>query len=138
MTMPRRSSKPEPLREFPRDVVLRLPTNRDCCTPEETAFWKQTLSMTMNGKTPREVAEFAASGLDDPMLVRAYNTIRDATRRWARMGDTWAPWDNPDHSDFLRTIPKACGMGGRMYDPAPANSNITFNITPTPNPLEME
>jgi hypothetical protein len=100
--------------QFPddhREVLLKLPDLDECCTPAETAFWQVTLGMALNGKTPREVAEFAAQGLDDPMLSRAYPQIREALSKWARMGDTWAPWDRPEESDHLSTIPKAKDMG---------------------------
>ena len=83
-----RRAFPKP-REFPRDVLLKLPSAEDCCTPEETAFWKQTLQLAQGGARPRVVAEFAAHGLDDPNLVRAYPVIREAMVKWATMGDSW-------------------------------------------------
>jgi hypothetical protein len=88
-----------------------LPSEEECCTPAEMSFWQTTISMSLSGRSPREVAEFAATGLDDPMLVRAHPQIREALAKWARMGDTWAPWDQPEQSDHLRTIPKARDMG---------------------------
>ena len=100
--------------QFPsehREVPLKLPSVEDCCTPAETEFWQVTLGMALFGKTPRDVAEFAATGLDNPLLSRCRTNILDAIRLWARMGDTWAPWDNPDWSDYLRTIPKSREMG---------------------------
>jgi hypothetical protein len=95
MSIPKRKSgfNQQP-REFPRDVMLKLPTNEECCTAEETIFWNQTMLMAQNGKSPREVAEFAANGLDDPMLTRAYPVIREALRRWAEMGDHWQDYDS--------------------------------------------
>ena len=100
--------------QFPsehREVLLKLPSIEDCSTAAETEFWQVTLGMALFGKSPREVAEFAATGLDNPLLSRAHTNILEAIRLWARMGDTWAPWDNPDWSDYLRTIPKARDMG---------------------------
>ena len=98
--MPRTRTFPKP-REFPRDVMLKLPSDADCCTVEETMFWNQTMLMAQNGSRPREVAEFAASGLDDPMLARAYPFIRDAMRKWAEMGDVWQHYGNqgPDSQE---------------------------------------
>jgi hypothetical protein len=95
MTIPRRFKKSESVREFPRDVMLKLPTNEECCTVAETVFWNQTMQLAQGGARPRIVAEFAASGLDDPMLVRAYPVIRDAIRKWAAMGDVWQDYDSP-------------------------------------------
>jgi hypothetical protein len=94
MTIPRRFKKPEAGREFPRDVMLKLPSAEECCTVEETIFWNQTMQLAQSGKRPREVAEFAASGLDDPMLVRAYPVIREAMRKWAAMGDVWQEYSH--------------------------------------------
>ena len=50
--------------------------------------------MAKDGKTPREIAEYVATGLDDPMLVRAYPVIREAMRKWAEMGDHWQDYDS--------------------------------------------
>ena len=93
MTIPRRFKKPEAGREFPRDVMLKLPSAEECCTVAETIFWNQTMKMAQAGKRPREVAEFAATGLDDPLLSRAIPTIREAVRKWAAMGDVWQDYD---------------------------------------------
>jgi hypothetical protein len=112
VSIPRRNRRQTS--QFPqehREVLLKLPALEECCTPAETEFWQITLGMSLAGKTPREVAEFAATGLDDPMLSRAHADIRDAMHRWVRMGDTWAPWDHPEYADHLRTIPKAQDMG---------------------------
>ena len=92
--MPRTRAFPKP-REFPRDLMLKLPSPEDCCTVAETVFWNQTMLMAQSGTTPRNVAEFCAQGLDDPLLVRAYPVIRDSIRRWAEMGDTWQDFDQP-------------------------------------------
>jgi hypothetical protein len=92
--MARSNRYKEPKREFPRDVMLKLPSPEDCCNAEETIFWNQTMQMAKDGKTPREVAEFAATGLYDPMLVRAYPVIREAIRKWAEMGDSWKDYDS--------------------------------------------
>ena len=98
-------SQRAPEREFTREqreVMLKLPSLEECCTPQEFAFWYQTFRMGQNGSTPREIAEFAARGLDDPMLSRCRHEILEAMRRWARMGDTWAPYDHPETADLLR------------------------------------
>ena len=91
--MPRRRTQQEPVRAWPRAIVLKLPSNEECCTPAETVFWNQTMQMALNGSRPREVAEFAATGLDDPLLSRAIPTIREAVRKWAAMGDVWQDYD---------------------------------------------
>lgn len=112
MSLPRRSRKQTS--QFPqehRDVLLKLPSLDECCTPQEIAFWQATLGMALSGSTPREVSEFAAAGLDEPLLSHSCSQIRTALTKWARMGDTWAPWDRPEDSDHLRTIPKARDMG---------------------------
>jgi hypothetical protein len=88
-----RRAFPKP-REFPRDIMLKLPSPEECCTAEETIFWNQTMQMAKDGATPIRIAEFAATGLDDPMLARAYPTIREAMRRWAAMGDVWQDYDS--------------------------------------------
>ena len=90
-------------------VLPTLPTDAECCTPAEHAFWSETFRMAVAGRPPREVAEYAARGLDDPELVRAHPVIRDAMYRWARMGDCWAPWDHPEDADHLRTLPRRGG-----------------------------
>lgn len=87
-------SQPPP-REFPRDVMLKLPSSDECCTVAETEFWNRTLQMAMNGSRPREVAEYAATALDGPMLVRAYPVIREALNKWVAMGNNWLNWDDP-------------------------------------------
>ena len=92
--MPRTRAFPKP-REFPRDVMLKLPSAEECCTPAETLFWNQTMQLAQGGARPRVVAEFAANGLDDPNLVRAYPIIREAIRKWAEMGDVWQDYDQP-------------------------------------------
>ena len=123
--MPRnRVSKPA-LREFPRDVVLHLPSLEECCTPAETAFWVVTLRMALDGKTPMEVAEFAATGLDNPLLSRAHQVIREAMRKRARMGDTWADYDHPERSDDLRKM-KAAEQS--RYNPIPATPLTESNL----------
>jgi hypothetical protein len=107
VSLPRRSRKQTS--QFPeehRDVLLKLPSLEECCTPAEVAFWHEVLRMSISGSTPREVAEFAANGLDDPMLSRSHPQIREALSKWARMGDTWAPWEHPEDSDHLRTLKK--------------------------------
>jgi hypothetical protein len=88
-----------------------LPSDDERCTPAEQAFWSQTFSRMEAGHSPREVAEFAATGLDNPILARAYPAIREALTKWARMGDCWAPWESPELADHLRTLPKAKDMG---------------------------
>jgi hypothetical protein len=94
MTFTRRTKKAN-AREFPRDVMLKLPSAEECCTAEETIFWNQTMQLAQGGARPRVVAEFAAHGLDDPLLVRAYPTIREAIRKWAEMGDVWQDYERP-------------------------------------------
>ena len=89
-----RRATPSP-REFPRDVMLKLPSAEECCTAEETIFWNQTMQLAQGGARPRVVAEFVAHGLDDPMLVRAYPTIREAIRKWAEMGEVWQDYERP-------------------------------------------
>jgi hypothetical protein len=84
-----------PKREFPRDVMLKLPSAEECCTVAETVFWNQTMQLAQGGARPRVVAEFAAHGLDDPLLVRAYPTIRAAMNKWAEMGEVWQDYDQP-------------------------------------------
>jgi hypothetical protein len=84
-----------PAREFPRDVMLKLPSAEECCTVAETVFWNQTMQLAQGGARPRVVAEFAAHGLDDPLLVRAYPTIRAAMNKWAEMGEVWQDYDRP-------------------------------------------
>jgi hypothetical protein len=110
--MPRTSRKQFPAREFPRDVMLKLPSSEECCTVEETIFWNQTMQLAQSGKRPREVAEFAASGLDDPMLVRAYPVIRDAMRKWAAMGDVWQDFETPE------TTATSVRTDASWYEPA--------------------
>ena len=102
-----------------------LPSLEECCTPEEQAFWLKTFVMAERGKTPREVAEFAATGLDDPMLSRAYPYIREAMRKWARMGDTWADYDHPEQSDDLRAVKLA---EQSRYNPVPAAPLTESNL----------
>jgi hypothetical protein len=70
-----------------------LPSEEECCTPAENEFWSRTFVMAASGKSPRQVAEFAATGLDNPLLSRAYPVIRDAISRWAFMGEHWRDWD---------------------------------------------
>ena len=105
MTIPRRFKKPEPSREFPRDVMLKLPSAEECCTPAETLFWNQTMQLAQSGKSPRDVAEFCAQGLDDPLLVRAYPVIREAMRKWAEMGDVWQNYDRPGNLTAAPVLP---------------------------------
>ena len=105
MTIPRRFKKPEPSREFPRDVMLKLPSAEECCTPAETVFWNQTMQLAQNGSRPRDVAEFCAQGLDDPLLYRAYPTIRKAMTKWAEMGDAWQNYDQPGTLSPPPTVP---------------------------------
>jgi hypothetical protein len=84
-----------PAREFPRDVLLKLPSLEECCTVAETVFWNQTMKLAQSGQRPRQVAEFAAHGLDNPLLSRAYPVIREAMNKWAEMGDFWQDYDRP-------------------------------------------
>jgi hypothetical protein len=93
--------------DFPqdhRDLLLKLPSLEECCTPPETEFWTTTLNMALSSRRPREVAEFAATGLDNPLLVRAYPYIREAIRRWALMDDTWISWDSPMFDSVLAVV----------------------------------
>jgi hypothetical protein len=57
------------------------------------------------------VAEFAARGLDDPMLSRAYPVIREAIRRWAAMGEVWQDYDHPE------SLTVVAPMTADWYDP---------------------
>lgn len=86
-----------------RDILERLPPLEDCCTPAEILFWNQTRQMAMDGARPRDVANFAATGLDDPLLTRAYHHIRETIRKWAMMDQVWMDWD----SDIFKPASKS-------------------------------